>query len=153
VQDADLEYAPEDYRAMLPLLDGEKVSVYGSRILGQFRAGHRFPLPGKHPEQGFGPYLANVVLSLWCFLLYGRWITDLLTAYKIYPTSAIRKMTVVTKGFETDHEITAKLIHQGLRIREVPIDYVPRSVEEGKKIKMTDGFIAVWTLFRFRWSS
>jgi hypothetical protein len=85
-------------------------------------------------------------------LLYGRWISDTLTAYKLYPAPAVKKMKLRTKGFETDHEITAKLIRMGLRIREVPISYRPRSREEGKKIKASDGLIAFWTLLRFRFT-
>ena len=61
-------------------------------------------------------------------------------------------MNIVTKGFETDHEITAKLIRSGIRITEIPINYYPRSVKEGKKIRMIDGFLAAWTLLRFRYT-
>ncbi len=148
VQDADLEYDPRDYIPILDALSRGAV-VYGSRTMGQWRK-KRSLFPGRHPEQKFGPWLAGVLLTLWTFLLYGRWITDTLTAYKLYPTEAIRKMRVETKGFETDHEITAKLIRQGLRIVEVPISYHPRSAEEGKKIKARDGLIAVWTLLKYR---
>lgn len=148
VQDADLEYDPRDYVAILQALNRGDV-VYGSRTMGQWRR-KKSLFPGRHPEQKFGPWLAGVLLTLWTFLLYGRWITDTLTAYKLYPTPAIRAMKVETKGFETDHEITAKLIRQGLRIVEVPISYYPRSAEEGKKIKPRDGLIAVWTLLKYR---
>ena len=91
-----------------------------------------------------------MLLTFWTALVYGRWITDLLTAYKLYPAQVMRNMRLRTSGFETDHEITAKLIRQGLRIVEVPIEYYPRSGDEGKKIKPSDGLIAVWTLLRFR---
>jgi dolichol-phosphate mannosyltransferase len=156
VQDGDLEYRPADYLPMLQALTDAAatgaVSVYGSRTWGQFRGGRRLPFPGRHPRQGFGPWLAGVLLTGWTFLLYGRLITDTLTAYKIYPTDVIRGLDVRTHGFETDHEITAKLIRRGVRIREVPIGYEPRSVEEGKKIGPRDGLIAVWTLLRFRFA-
>jgi dolichol-phosphate mannosyltransferase len=76
-----------------------------------------------------------------------------LTAYKLYPAPLLRSMTLKTSGFETDHEITAKMAREGQRIAEVPIEYRPRSAEEGKKIKPKDGFIAVWTLLRFRFSA
>jgi dolichol-phosphate mannosyltransferase len=95
--------------------------------------------------------VAGALLTLWTLLIYGRWITDTLTAYKLYPADRVKAMKIRTHGFETDHEIIAKLIRQGLRIVEVPIEYYPRSVE-GKKIKPSDGFIAVWTLLRFRFS-
>jgi glycosyltransferase involved in cell wall biosynthesis len=150
IQDADLEYDPNDYVALLEGLQRGDV-VYGSRTLGQRRLQKGFTLfPGRHPQQGGGPWLAGVLLTLWTALVYGRWITDTLTAYKLYPAKAVKTMTLKTSGFETDHEITAKLIRQGLKITEVPIQYYPRSQEEGKKIKPSDGLIAVWTLLRFR---
>jgi dolichol-phosphate mannosyltransferase len=149
IQDADLEYDPDDY---LPLLAGLKTAdvVYGSRTKGQYEAGRKFPCPGRHPEQSLGPWIAGVLLTLWTALVYGCWITDTLTAYKLYPAKVVKEMELRTSGFETDHEITAKLVRQGLRIREVPIRYYPRTAEEGKKIKASDGFIAVWTLLKFR---
>ena len=154
VQDADLEYDPDDYLPLLRALGPRADSVYGSRTLGQARANPSLRLtPGRHPQQRFGPWLAGALLSVWTFLLYGKWITDTLTAYKLYPAAAVRNMNVKTNGFETDHEITAKLIKQGLRIVEVPISYFPRSVDAGKKIRPRDGFIAVWTLLRFRFTN
>jgi len=152
IQDADLEYDPDDY---LKLLEGLKTAdvVYGSRTRGQRQDQSRWTLfPGNHPQQGTGPWLAGVLLTLWTGLVYFRWITDTLTAYKLYPAAAVKKMKLRTSGFETDHEITAKLVRQGLRIVEVPIRYYPRSREEGKKIKASDGLIAVWTLLRFRFA-
>lgn len=152
IQDADLEYNPDDYLALIETLKTADV-VYGSRTLGQHRlkAGSKI-FPGKHPDQSVGPWVAGGLLTLWTLLLYGRWITDTLTAYKLYPASALKPMKLRTSGFETDHEITAKMIRRGLKIRETPIAYFPRSREEGKKIKASDGFIAVWTLLRFRFS-
>ena len=153
IQDADLEYDPNDYRVLLQALGPQADCVYGSRTLGQVRANPGWRLtPGRHPEQSLGPWLAGGLLSLWTLLLYGKWITDTLTAYKLYPAAVVRSMTIQTSGFETDHEITAKLIKRGCRIREVPISYFPRSVEAGKKIRPRDGFIAVWTLLKFRFT-
>lgn len=152
IQDADLEYDPNDYLALLAGLKRGDV-VYGSRTLGQCRKQPGFRLfPGRHPEQSLGPWVAGALLTLWTLLVYRRWITDTLTAYKLYPAAAVKAMKLRTHGFETDHEITAKLIRQGLSIVEVPIEYLPRSKDEGKKIKPSDGFIAVWTLLRFRFS-
>lgn len=151
VQDADLEYDPDDYLPMLRALGPNVDSVYGSRVLGQRQAHTGFTLfPGRHPEQSLGPWIAGQLLTLWTWILYGKWITDTLTAYKLYPASKVRSMQVRTSGFETDHEITAKLIRGGQRIIEVPIRYMPRNVEAGKKIKPRDGFIAVWTLLKYR---
>ena len=153
VQDADLEYDPRDYTPILRKLQAGADCVYGSRILGQIRSRGWTLCPGRHSEQSFGPWLAGVLLSGWTFLLYGRWISDTLTAYKLYPRKAIESMRIETCGFETDHEITAKLIRAGYRIAEVPIAYHPRTAAEGKKIKPRDGLIAVWTLLRYRFGS
>jgi glycosyltransferase involved in cell wall biosynthesis len=153
VQDADLEYAPADYLPMLDRFRAGAACVYGSRTLGQFKQQGWTVTPGRHPEQSLGPWLAGWILSAITAVLYGVWITDTLTAYKLYPRSVFAWMKIKTHGFETDHEITAKLIRAGIRIQEVPISYRPRSVEEGKKIKASDGFKAVWTLLRFRFTA
>jgi glycosyltransferase involved in cell wall biosynthesis len=150
VQDADLEYNPDDYIRLIAALTPGVDSVYGSRTLGQRRTSRFTLCPGRHPEQRLGPWLAGQILTFWTWILYGRWITDTLTAYKVYPAAVVKNMRVRTSGFETDHEITAKLIRGGNRIVEVPIDYYPRGVEAGKKIKPRDGLVAVWTLLRFR---
>jgi dolichol-phosphate mannosyltransferase len=152
IQDADLEYEPNDYLPILrALIEQGADVVYGSRILGQRRLQSGFTLfSGKHPRQGAGPWIAGLLLTAWTALVYQRWITDTLTAYKLYPAAVVKAMKIETSGFETDHEITAKLIRLGRKIVEVPIAYYPRSVEEGKKIKPSDGLIAVWTLLRFR---
>jgi glycosyltransferase involved in cell wall biosynthesis len=152
IQDADLEYDPNDYFPLLDALqDRQDVAVYGSRLLGQIQRRGRLTLfPGKHPEQRFGPWLAGVLLTLWTCLLYGRYITDTWAAYKLYPLDTYRSLRLVTHGFETDHEVTAKLLRKGVTIVEVPIAYSPRSRDEGKKIRMKDGFVAFWTLLRFR---
>jgi dolichol-phosphate mannosyltransferase len=150
VQDADLEYDPADYIPMLARLASQGGAIYGSRTLGQLSKNGWTFMPGRHPRQSFGPWMANVLLSLWTFLLYGKWITDMLTGYKIYPREFFSRVDIVTRGFETDHEITAKLIHLGIEINEVPISFSPRSKEEGKKIRARDGLIAVSTLLRFR---
>ncbi len=146
-----MEYDPEDYRPMLQALESGADVVYGSRILGQLRRG-RSLFPGKHPSQGAGSWLAGVILSCWTFLLYGQWISDTLTAYKLYPRAFFKNIAVKTHGFETDHELTAKLMRAGVCIVEVPISYRPRTAAEGKKIKARDGLLAVWTLLRFRFS-
>jgi dolichol-phosphate mannosyltransferase len=150
IQDADMEYDPADYLPLLSALQSNADAVYGSRVLGQIRASGWSLTPGKNPAQGFGPWVAGVVLSFWTLLLYGRWISDTLTAYKLYPAKELKEMKIETRGFETDHEITAKLIRAGMRITEVPISYRPRSLAEGKKIKPRDGLIAVWTLLKYR---
>ncbi len=151
IQDADLEYDPNDYIPMLQAIKSSKgpVTIYGSRILGQMQQRTGI-LPGKHPSQSVGPWLAGVLLSLWSFLLYGRYISDTLTGYKIYPVDRLRHFTIQTFGFETDHELTAKLLRSGVKIIEVPVSYRPRSLEEGKKIKPRDFFVALATFWKFR---
>ena len=152
VQDADLEYDPDDYMPLLAALQGDaNAAVYGSRIKGVIRDhGWHWPFPGKKPGQSIGPWGMNVLLSLVTFLLYGRWITDMLTGYKIYPRSFLNSITVKTAGFETDHELSAKLFKKRYQVREVPVAYLPRSREEGKKITPLDGVKAIYVLFRFR---
>ena len=155
VQDADLEYYPEDYPAMLQELNkNPDQAIYGSRTLWQFKKEEGYKLfPGRHPNQDFAPWLAGVILSAWTLILYQKWISDTLTAYKIYPANFFKNINIKTNGFETDHEITSKLIKSKIKIYEVPIRYLPRTVAEGKKIGPKDGFNAVWTLLRFRFSN
>jgi glycosyltransferase involved in cell wall biosynthesis len=154
IQDADLEYDPHDYPKLLAEIkkaDG-LVTVYGSRLLGQWHK-KKSIFPGKHPTQAIPNWVAGLVLTFWTWLLYGRIITDTLTAYKVYPMKLLKTFHIQTFGFETDHELTAKLIRSGAKVIEVPIAYHPRSVEQGKKIKASDFFIALKTLWKYRFVS
>lgn len=154
IQDADLEYDPHDYILMLKsLLSAQGLtSIYGSRILGEIQKKSSFFL-GKQKDQSLLNWGANVCLSILAWILYGQWITDTLTGYKIYPTKLLQSFTFQTTGFETDHELTAKLIRSGVRIVEVPVSYHPRTVAEGKKIRYSDFFIALWTFLKFRFTA
>jgi len=141
IQDADLEYDPQDYVPMLEaLLAGRGDIVYGSRYMRG----------GRHANQTWGAYLGGRSLTLVARVLTGAWITDTVTALKLFPREVIEGLGLTTSGFELDHEITAKLIARGYRIVEVPVSYNPRSKEEGKKIGLRDWFIGTRTFYRFR---
>jgi len=136
IQDADLEYEPRDYIPMLEaLFEGRGDVVYGSRYLEK----------GRHPSQSWAAYLGGRSLSLVALLFTGRFLTDTVTAYKMFARADIASVPLETSGFELDHEITARLTARGKRIVEVPISYMPRTREEGKKIGARDWWIAVKT--------
>lgn len=142
IQDADLEYAPEDIPIMVePILRGQEDVVYGTRFRSGFPAG--MALPNR---------IVNVLLRWAVLVLYGRRISDEATCYKAVRTSVLRQMNLICERFEFCPEVTAKAIRMGKRIHEVPIRYVPRSKEAGKKIRWTDGVEAFWTLIRHRFS-
>jgi dolichol-phosphate mannosyltransferase len=141
IQDADLEYDPNDYVPMLEaLLSGSGDVVYGSRYLGR----------GRHPNQSLAAYLGGRSLSLVALVFTGRYLTDTVTALKLFHREQLAGITLESSGFELDHEITAKMAHRGARIVEVPIRYSPRTREEGKKIGMRDWFVAIRTFARYR---
>lgn len=140
IQDADLEYDPDDYIPMLQaLVDQRGDVVYGSRYLGR----------GKHANQSWGAYVGGRSLSLIALVFTGRWLTDTVTAYKLFTRADIAAVPLETSGFELDHEITSRLAARGRRIVEVPIRYMPRTREEGKKIGARDWFIALRTFWRY----
>lgn len=147
IQDADLEYNPDDYKRLLdPILSKKAKVVYGTRL-------HRLPNFQKE-ERTFRfvlHYFGNRLLSLITSVLYGQWITDMETCYKLFPASALKKFTVESNGFSFEPEITAKLIKSGYRIIEIPIVANPRGYDEGKKLHtFSEGFIALWTLVKLR---
>jgi dolichol-phosphate mannosyltransferase len=136
IQDADLEYDPQDYLPMLRvILSGDADIVYGSRYLGR----------GRHPNQSLAAYLGGRSLSLIGWAFTGRYLTDTVTALKLFHRADLASLPLETSGFELDHEITARMLAQGRRIAEVPIRYFPRSKAEGKKIGLRDWFIAIRT--------
>jgi len=149
-QDADMEYDPADYPQLLSALKDGVSAVYGNRLSGVIARYGRGLLPGKHPRQGVGPWAAALVIRSWTAVLVGRWVPDMFSGLKLYPAPALKRLKLETSGFELDHEITVKLYRAGVRFGEAPIEYHPRSVEEGKKIRARDGVIALWTVLRFR---
>jgi len=142
IQDADLEYDPNDYEKLLtPLIDGRADVVYGSRFLGSL-SGMRWR-----------NYAANKLLSFLSNILYGARITDEATGYKVFRKNVLAGMELRCKRFEFCPEVTAKLRKAGFRIVEVPISYEGRSVKDGKKIKLRDGWEAIWTLIKYRFTN
>jgi len=152
IQDADLEYDPRDYVPMLATIRaGSADAVYGSRYLRYPGRGAWLHLVGgKHPAQSWPAYLGGRSLSLVALLFTGHYLTDTVTALKLFRRPVIAELDLETTGFELDHEITAKLLARGRRIIEVPIRYSPRTRAEGKKIGLRDWFRAVRTFARFR---
>jgi glycosyltransferase involved in cell wall biosynthesis len=150
IQDADLEYNPRDIRLLVaPVISGKAEVVYGTRLkrLPNFSRDERTPSFFLH-------YLGNKFLSLLTSLLYGQWITDMETGYKLFPKAALDGEKISAQGFDFEPEITAKLIKRGYKIHEVPISTNPRGVSEGKKlIALKDGPKALWTLLKLRFTN
>jgi dolichol-phosphate mannosyltransferase len=149
-QDADLEYQPTDYPAMLAVLQSGPAAVYGNRLAGVIREYGRGLFPGKHPRQSIAPWAAALVVRAWASLLVGHWVPDMFSGIKLYPAEPLKKLRLEASGFDLDHEITMKLYRIGVKLDEAPISYNPRSLEEGKKIRPMDGIIALWTVLLYR---
>ncbi|MGH8982706.1 MAG: glycosyltransferase family 2 protein [Acidimicrobiia bacterium] len=139
IQDADLEYDPEDWPKLLaPMMKGRARVVYGSRFTGERR------------NMLFLHWLGNRFLSLVTNVLYNTTLSDMETCYKLFDRSVLEGVKLHADGFEFEPEITAKVLRQKIRIYEVPISYAGREPEEGKKITWRDGFVALWTLVKYR---
>lgn len=152
IQDADLEYDPRDYVPMLDaLLAGKADAIYGSRYLPDPTRGEVYNLArGKHAGQSWPAYLGGRSLSVVAWLCTGTYLTDTVTALKLFHREMLAELDLRTTGFELDHEITAKYLARGHRIIEVPIRYYPRSKAEGKKIGLKDWFIGTRTFVTYR---
>jgi glycosyltransferase involved in cell wall biosynthesis len=141
IQDADLEYSPEEFPQLIELIcEGRADVVYGSRFLGR----HRVLL--------FTHYAGNWFLTLVTNVLYNTMLTDMETCYKVMRTEVLRSMTLESSGFGIEPELTAKIFKRRYRVYEVPITYDGRNYNEGKKITWRDGFVALWVLLRYRFS-
>jgi glycosyltransferase involved in cell wall biosynthesis len=141
IQDADLEYSPEEYPELIELIcRGRADVVYGSRFIGR----HRVFL--------FTHYVGNRILTLLTNVLYNTMLTDMETCFKVMRVEVLRSMTLRSDRFGIEPELTAKIFKRGYRVYEVPITYDGRGYDEGKKITWKDGIDAVWTLLKYRFT-
>ncbi|HZR26034.1 MAG TPA: glycosyltransferase family 2 protein [Vicinamibacterales bacterium] len=139
IQDADLEYSPEEFPELIDLIvQGKADVVYGSRFLGRHRAFM------------FAHYVGNKFVTFATNLLYNTMLTDMETCYKAMRTDVMRSMTLKSNGFGIEPEMTAKIFKRGYRVYEVPITYAGRGYQEGKKITWRAGFTALWVLLKYR---
>ena len=142
IQDADLEYSPEEFPQLVELIvEGRADVVFGSRFLGR----HRVFL--------FTHYLGNRLLTLLTNVLYNTMLTDMETCYKVMRREVLHGLDLRSNGFGIEPEMTAKIFKRGYRVYEVPISYDGRGYDEGKKIGWKDGVVALWVLLRHRFSA
>jgi len=141
IQDADLEYSPEEYPLLTELIvTGRADVVYGSRF------------PGRHRVFLLTHYMGNRLLTMIANVLYNTMLTDMETCYKVMRTDVLRSMELRSNGFGIEPEITAKVFKRRYRVYEIPISYDGRGYDEGKKITWRDGVVALWVLVKYRFT-
>ncbi len=139
IQDADLEYDPDDWpRLLAPMMKGKAQVVYGSRFTGERR------------NMMFHHWIGNRFLSLVTNVLYNTTLSDMETCYKLFDRRVLEGIEIESDGFDFEPEITAKVLRSGRTIYEVPVSYAGRTSREGRKFSWTDGVRAVGTLLRYR---
>lgn len=140
IQDADLEYDPNEYpKLMAPIMDGKADVVYGSRFLGG----------GPHRVHLFWHYVGNTLLTLLSNMFTNLNLTDMETCYKLFRTEIIKRIDLNEKGFGIEPEITARIAKTKCRVYEVGISYFGRSYDEGKKINWKDGLKAIFIIVKY----
>lgn len=139
IQDADFEYDPKDYPALLgPIIEGKADVVYGSRFLG-----------GPHRVMFFWHYVGNTIITLVSNIFTDLNLTDMETGYKVFRREIFKDIVIESNRFGFEPEITAKVAKKGFRIYEVPVSYSGRSYQEGKKITWKDGVKAIFTILKY----
>lgn len=150
IQDADLEYDPKYIKTLIqPVINDKAEVVYGTRL-------DRLPNIKKEEKnlRFLLHFFGNRFLSLAASMLYGQWLTDMETCYKLFPAEAVKNMKLKARGFEFEPEITAKLLKKGYKIMEIPITTNPRGYNEGKKLNtFRDGIFAFHTLLKYRFTN